>query len=326
MEKLKVLVLAKNVDKELRKKFSVTTIKSDNLSMASYFKHKMDFIFIGDDVNKEEYFSLVSRLQLTIKDKPFITTKPTDRTIATLKLKGRIYCIEPAMESLIFNHRVITDFQPSTVNGLLGDIHMIRLASRPGIPNVNGYTYTKEALDNGVNKELIKELLKNNSLYAEYGNGKDKIYSMDRASTIDLRYVIGTVVAMSDKYLFIKENKNYQTHLPLEDSSYLAYMRYMAKCVDDNKVCDNDINIITWDISDKSDLPKKYLASLEDNFEYDGVTGSVEYNEHDDIFHGKLLSILGTLANYEADTIEELEKEFRSTVDEYKILMKEMHK
>lgn len=52
---------------------------------------------------------------------------------------------------------------------------------------------------------------------------------------------------------------------------------------------------------------------------YRGFTGSVEYSEEDEVFHGKLLDIRD-LVTYEADSISELNSEFISVVDDYVLL------
>ena len=55
------------------------------------------------------------------------------------------------------------------------------------------------------------------------------------------------------------------------------------------------------------------------NLHYRGFTGSVEYSEEDEVFHGKLLDIRD-LVTYEADSISELNSEFISVVDDYVLL------
>ncbi|AAP95794.1 type II toxin-antitoxin system HicB family antitoxin [[Haemophilus] ducreyi] len=50
--------------------------------------------------------------------------------------------------------------------------------------------------------------------------------------------------------------------------------------------------------------------------EYKGFIGSIEYSLEDNILYGKILYING-LFTYEAQTIEELRKEFHSAVDDY---------
>lgn len=51
-------------------------------------------------------------------------------------------------------------------------------------------------------------------------------------------------------------------------------------------------------------------------FRYKGFIGSIEADSEDKVLHGKLLYITD-LVTYEADTIPELEIEFKNSVDEY---------
>ncbi len=51
--------------------------------------------------------------------------------------------------------------------------------------------------------------------------------------------------------------------------------------------------------------------------EYKGFKGSVEYDEEYQIYDGKLLNAGDDLIMYEGKTLEEFEKDFRETVDEY---------
>lgn len=58
---------------------------------------------------------------------------------------------------------------------------------------------------------------------------------------------------------------------------------------------------------------------IDEKLHYRGFTGSVEYSEEDEVFHGKLLDIRD-LVTYEADSISELNSEFISVVDDYVLL------
>lgn len=58
---------------------------------------------------------------------------------------------------------------------------------------------------------------------------------------------------------------------------------------------------------------------IDEKLYYRGFTGSVEYSEEDEVFHGKLLDIRD-LVTYEADSISELNSEFISVVDDYVLL------
>ena len=58
---------------------------------------------------------------------------------------------------------------------------------------------------------------------------------------------------------------------------------------------------------------------IDEKLHYRGFTGSVEYSEEDEVFHGKLLDIRD-LVTYEADSISEINSEFISVVDDYVLL------
>ena len=49
---------------------------------------------------------------------------------------------------------------------------------------------------------------------------------------------------------------------------------------------------------------------------YKNYTGSVEFNDIDKILFGKVLGIRG-LISYEGQTVDELEQDFKSGIDEY---------
>ncbi len=51
-------------------------------------------------------------------------------------------------------------------------------------------------------------------------------------------------------------------------------------------------------------------------FEYKGYLGTVEYSAADKCLHGKL-AFIRDLVNYESNTVEGLETEFKSAVDDY---------
>ena len=55
---------------------------------------------------------------------------------------------------------------------------------------------------------------------------------------------------------------------------------------------------------------------IDEKLYYRGFTGSVEYSEEDEVFHGKLLDIRD-LVTYEADSISELNSEFIDAVEDY---------
>lgn len=50
--------------------------------------------------------------------------------------------------------------------------------------------------------------------------------------------------------------------------------------------------------------------------EYKGFHGRVEFSAEDKVFHGKL-DFINDLVTFEAVTMEALEKEFRTAVDDY---------
>jgi predicted RNase H-like HicB family nuclease len=60
---------------------------------------------------------------------------------------------------------------------------------------------------------------------------------------------------------------------------------------------------------------KKFLKNIK-NIDYKGFTGTVEYSNDDECFYGKVLEIRD-LIMYEGSSIEELEQDFKETIDEY---------
>ncbi|MCX6580454.1 MAG: type II toxin-antitoxin system HicB family antitoxin [Candidatus Aminicenantes bacterium] len=50
--------------------------------------------------------------------------------------------------------------------------------------------------------------------------------------------------------------------------------------------------------------------------EYKGYIGRIEFSAEDKIFHGKL-EFINDLVTFEATTVEDLQKEFKSAVDDY---------
>jgi predicted HicB family RNase H-like nuclease len=61
------------------------------------------------------------------------------------------------------------------------------------------------------------------------------------------------------------------------------------------------------------------------NLQYKGYSGSIEASIEDRCIHGKILFI-SDLVTYEAQTIDELEKEFKIAVDDYLEFCKEIDK
>lgn len=53
-----------------------------------------------------------------------------------------------------------------------------------------------------------------------------------------------------------------------------------------------------------------------DTLEYKGYTGTVEFSVPDRCFHGRVLGITHLLT-YEGETFDELEKDFKESIDEY---------
>ena len=51
-------------------------------------------------------------------------------------------------------------------------------------------------------------------------------------------------------------------------------------------------------------------------YEYRGYTGSIEFSSDDQCYFGRLLNI-NDLVHYEANTVEELNEEFKEAVDDY---------
>lgn len=63
---------------------------------------------------------------------------------------------------------------------------------------------------------------------------------------------------------------------------------------------------------------------MNNNLEYKGYIGSVNYSKVDKLYYGKILKIKD-LVSYEAETETSLEVEFRNTVDKYVNLLKELN-
>lgn len=55
---------------------------------------------------------------------------------------------------------------------------------------------------------------------------------------------------------------------------------------------------------------------MNNTMKYKGFIGSVQYSDNDKVFFGKVEGIRG-LVNFEATSVEELNAEFRSAVDDY---------
>ena len=49
---------------------------------------------------------------------------------------------------------------------------------------------------------------------------------------------------------------------------------------------------------------------------YKGYTGKVEYDPNDNIYHGRILHI-GDIVTFAGDTVQEAERAFRDSVDDY---------
>lgn len=55
---------------------------------------------------------------------------------------------------------------------------------------------------------------------------------------------------------------------------------------------------------------------MKDFFEYKGYKGSIEYNDEDNCYYGKIINTKD-LVNYEADSIGDLEIAFHAAVEDY---------
>ena len=55
---------------------------------------------------------------------------------------------------------------------------------------------------------------------------------------------------------------------------------------------------------------------MKNTLEYKGYTGTVVFDSDDHIFHGRLMGITDMIT-FEGAAVEDLEKDFRSAVDEY---------
>lgn len=50
--------------------------------------------------------------------------------------------------------------------------------------------------------------------------------------------------------------------------------------------------------------------------EHKGYVGSVEYDDHDEVFHGRILNIRG-MVTFEGTSVRELKKAFKDSVEDY---------
>lgn len=55
---------------------------------------------------------------------------------------------------------------------------------------------------------------------------------------------------------------------------------------------------------------------MNNNLEYKGYLGSVEYSKEDDCLYGKVIGIKG-LISYEGDSLTQLKEDFKNAVDDY---------
>lgn len=144
------------------------------------------------------------------------------------------------------------------------DIHMIRLLSKPDIPNINGYTYSRDEFIKALSNNRVKELMQTGTFRIEYGIASDFISDTIRFQSIDPATTIGKLLAVGEKYLYLQSNNNFNKFIVCNDNKLIAGMRYMG-VVDDKKNVSN-INIITWNIwklnEDTEPTTVKYLETL----------------------------------------------------------------
>lgn len=57
-------------------------------------------------------------------------------------------------------------------------------------------------------------------------------------------------------------------------------------------------------------------SNMNNNMEYKGYLGSVEFSEEEAVFFGKIMNIR-SLISYEGKNVMELSEQFREAVDEY---------
>jgi len=55
---------------------------------------------------------------------------------------------------------------------------------------------------------------------------------------------------------------------------------------------------------------------MKNTLKFEGYTGTVVFDSDDRIFHGRLMGIMDMIT-FEGASVEDLEKDFRSAVDEY---------
>lgn len=141
--------------------------------------------------------------------------------------------------------------------------HHYRMASIIDTPNVNGYMYSKQEMNNALLDERVQLMLKENTLGVEFSLSSSKSY--DDMHVINPTNCIGYVVAVGSRFLFIKENCNYSVkEVPKNDKKCIAFMRYICnigKAGACNKVV-LDMKITTWDIWFSTSLPKDYAKDV----------------------------------------------------------------
>ena len=54
---------------------------------------------------------------------------------------------------------------------------------------------------------------------------------------------------------------------------------------------------------------------------YKDYIGRYEYSNEDKVYHGKIINISDDIITFEADKIEDIEKEFNAAVDEYEEML-----
>lgn len=148
---------------------------------------------------------------------------------------------------------------------LSDNIKKIRLAAVPGIPNANHVQYEQDEIIKCMKSEYMQELFSTGLMKVEWGNSASKCDEGPiRLCVIDPSMIVGKVITLGRKYLFIKPNGLF-TEVFKDDSDLLAYMRYsgtVKRRDDESGITDvSKIRITTWDIW-HNELSEEYLKTI----------------------------------------------------------------
>lgn len=188
--------------------------------------------------------------------------RPWKDYLATINIGGYLLYLE-----IPDNHIVRDDIfllkDKNMAYFLEKEYHHYRLASIADKPNINGYMYLKQEINNALMDENIQKEIKQNTLNVEFSLSSDKEYY--ERTQIDPTRCIGNVIAVGSFFLFIKENCNYSImNMPISDSKCFAFMRYkcnIGRMEDIDKIV-TDMKITTWDIWLSTALSEDYIRDV----------------------------------------------------------------